>query len=360
MLAESRMALASHAARTIVAAASTDAWEECSRGFARLLGRADLEQEQTMARHLEEARRQLARPESAGLERTRAILSERWTERLTDLLENYPSAEADLRALVGQVQAELTSLVLPAGRPALPDRVIVVGVDGSPTSLAALRWAAREAALRGASVLAVRAWEREVQEIPGIRATPGAGQPSPETDRSTALAELRESVRVTLSGQPGVTVEAELVDGLAARVLLNRCRGADMLVLGTGHHTPGELRVASPVILACLRRAPCPVVVISAAEIGAERTERAGGTEKAQGAERTERSAEFSVPVLAGVVAIGGSRRLAAGHGNIPATRFDQGGSPGRTARLGARPPSAWHALPSGPLPGRRSGRQAL
>jgi hypothetical protein len=39
-----------------------------------------------------------------------------------------------------------------------------------------------------------------------------------------------------------------------------------MLVLGTSSDVPGALRSAGPVIRACLRRAPCPVVVISAAQ----------------------------------------------------------------------------------------------
>jgi nucleotide-binding universal stress UspA family protein len=65
---------------------------------------------------------------------------------------------------------------------------------------------------------------------------------------------------------PGVEVHVEEVDGLAARILLERCAGADMLILGTSGDVPGAVRSAGPVIRACLRRAPCPVVVISAAQ----------------------------------------------------------------------------------------------
>jgi nucleotide-binding universal stress UspA family protein len=63
-----------------------------------------------------------------------------------------------------------------------------------------------------------------------------------------------------------VQVRTEVAEGLPARVLLDRCAGADMLVLGTASDVPGSARSAGPVIRALLRRAPCPVVVISAAK----------------------------------------------------------------------------------------------
>jgi len=63
-----------------------------------------------------------------------------------------------------------------------------------------------------------------------------------------------------------VPVRTHTLDGLPARVLLELCEGADMLVLGTASDTAGAPRSAGPVIRACLRRAPCPVVVISAAQ----------------------------------------------------------------------------------------------
>jgi len=70
-----------------------------------------------------------------------------------------------------------------------------------------------------------------------------------------------------------VKIHTEVVDGLAARVLLDRCAGADMLVLGTVSDVPGASRSAGPVIRACLRRAPCPVVIISAAQDSVPRSE---------------------------------------------------------------------------------------
>ena len=133
-------------------------------------------------------------------------------------------------------------------------RRIVVGVDGSVESATALRWACREASLRGAEVLAVHA--REAPCHPA--ATYAVSTPAQLDDVDVDVmwrAVLPEHA-------PGVPVRTEVVDGLAARVLLQRCMGADMLVLGTASDVPGALRSAGPVIRACLRRSPCPVVVI--------------------------------------------------------------------------------------------------
>jgi nucleotide-binding universal stress UspA family protein len=137
-------------------------------------------------------------------------------------------------------------------------RRIVVGVDGSAESAAALRWACREASLRGAEVHAVHAREAPCHSMASY-AVPAQGRPH-DVDVDVMW-------RSVISDQlPGVQVRTEVADGLAARILLERCEEADMLVLGTASDTPGGLRSAGPVIRACLRRAPCPVVVISAAQ----------------------------------------------------------------------------------------------
>ena len=103
-LVEGLLALASLAGQTVVAAASTDAWEAAKRGVARLLGRGDPKQEQLAEQRLEETREQLA---GADSEETRATQVERWTTRLADLLEEDPGVEADLRELVREIQEAL-------------------------------------------------------------------------------------------------------------------------------------------------------------------------------------------------------------------------------------------------------------
>ena len=140
-------------------------------------------------------------------------------------------------------------------------RRIVVGVDGSAESVAALRWACREASLSTAEVYAVLALEAACHRVASY-AVPAPRQTSGSWGAAREV--LRQAVSEAASLFPGVSVHTEITEGLAARVLIDHATHADMLVLGRTAHGPDMHRGAGPVIRACLRAAPCPVVVISA------------------------------------------------------------------------------------------------
>ncbi len=142
-------------------------------------------------------------------------------------------------------------------------RRIVVGVDGSAESVAALRWACREASLRTAEVYAVLALEAACHQVASY-AVPAPRQSGGSWGAAREV--LRGSVNDAASRHPGVSVRTEITEGLAARVLLDHAQDADMLVLGRTAHGPDPHRGTGPVIRACLRAAPCPVVIIGVAE----------------------------------------------------------------------------------------------
>src|SRR6201996_7314471 len=114
-----------------------------------------------------------------------------------------------------------TRLLPPTGR-------ILVGIDGSPASVAAVRWAGREAQLRGMRVHVVYVRDRRLP-TPHYAPQPRAGEPVP----SPAAGERMQAVvREALGTQPPAGVQMELADGLPARVLIDRSVGAEELVLG--------------------------------------------------------------------------------------------------------------------------------
>jgi nucleotide-binding universal stress UspA family protein len=140
---------------------------------------------------------------------------------------------------------------------------IVVGVDGSSASLAALRWAVREAGLRMTDLHVVRAWEDAAKRV-----APYASHACPPGDAEDLLAaseRLEAEVTAAVGCASLGTVTVEIAEGLAARVLLDHADGAEMLVLGSAGCTPDGI---GPVARACLRNAPCPVVAVSVAMTG--------------------------------------------------------------------------------------------
>ena len=109
------------AGQTVVAAAATDAWDLCKRGFTRLLGRGDPKKEQLMEQRLEETRQQLAGTDS---DQARAAQAVAWKTRLEVLLEENPDTEAELRALVQEIQAQLLARTVSA-----TDHAVAAGRD---------------------------------------------------------------------------------------------------------------------------------------------------------------------------------------------------------------------------------------
>ncbi len=141
---------------------------------------------------------------------------------------------------------------------------IVVGVDGSAASAAAVRWAVREARLRHATVHLVCADHSDVR----LRA-PYASSSWTERmhlRRAAARAVLDLATEAARRRLPPERLISELADELPARALLNRAVDAEMLVLGTtrpGRQAGQPPPAMGPVTRACLRLAHCPVVVVA-------------------------------------------------------------------------------------------------
>ena len=105
---------------------------------------------------------------------------------------------------------------------------IVVGVDGTSVSAAAVRWAVREARLRQASVHLVFACERNGHAPYAPRLA------EPQLDEGLAArTALRAAKRLASTALPPGRLSAELADGPPAKVLIDRSTGAELLVLGS-------------------------------------------------------------------------------------------------------------------------------
>ena len=137
---------------------------------------------------------------------------------------------------------------------------IVVGVDGSPPSAAALRFALGEARHHGARLLVASAWHVPTQAY-------SAGVPVPYPDISDSLRADAEGTVVAMledlaSEAEGVDVERVVREGQPAEVLLELSADADLLVVGSrGRGGFGGLLLGS-VSQQCAHHAPCPVTIV--------------------------------------------------------------------------------------------------
>ena len=189
----------------------------------------------------------------------------------------------------------MTDMTGPAAEaePAAPAPVagrVVVGVDGSDGSLAALGWAMTEARLRGTSVLAVIAWTHHASwgragrvhmtpppsaVLPGANPTgqrpPSRFEPSDEGDEAGAVEGVLDSSVVRAiqeldeqGRQHHVQIIRQAVEGHPAEVLLGAATPADLLVVGYRGHGGFIGGLLGSVSRHVVTHARGPVVVVPA------------------------------------------------------------------------------------------------
>jgi hypothetical protein len=129
MPGEVLMALAQWAGQTVAAAAVTDVWEAARHKVARLLGRGDARKTEAAERWLDETHQQLTAAQGADLEPVQAAVARRWEGRFSDLLDEDPGVEAELRALVEEIRAQL-----PAGTVSAVDHAVAAGGNVTVTA----------------------------------------------------------------------------------------------------------------------------------------------------------------------------------------------------------------------------------
>ena len=138
---------------------------------------------------------------------------------------------------------------------------IVVGVDGSDCSVAALRWALAEARLRNARVRVVHAWSfphvSTYHEAAHVMTIPLAQVAEEGLDRVLAA---------VAADADGVAVDRAVVEGNAAGALVPEAAAAAAVLLVVGSHGLGGFGslLLGSVSQQCAHHAPCPLVIVRA------------------------------------------------------------------------------------------------
>ena len=140
-------------------------------------------------------------------------------------------------------------------------KLIIVGVDGSDSSRAALLWAYNEAAHHSATISVVAAWHP-----PALPMTPPYGSVPPEgyvsQPKRDALDLLERFVAELDARTPPVDVRTGVEQGNPAEVLIGQSKDADLVVVGSRGHGGFAGMLLGSVSQHLVAHAECPVVVV--------------------------------------------------------------------------------------------------
>lgn len=133
-------------------------------------------------------------------------------------------------------------------------RTIVVGVDGSKSSIEALRTAARIAAAMGGEIDAITSWEFPASY--GLAG--GAIEWRPDTDATEVLS---EAVKEAFGDDVPAGLRRVVTEGHPAKVLIEASTDAELLVVGSRGHGGFVGLLLGSVSAYCAEHANCPVLV---------------------------------------------------------------------------------------------------
>ncbi|MEU7986436.1 universal stress protein [Streptosporangium canum] len=134
---------------------------------------------------------------------------------------------------------------------------VVVGVDGSPSSQAAVEWAADDAVRRGCALRIVHVCEPWVYDIP-LQTPPGFRDSVIESCQGV----LESAARLARERAPGIEVDAALETGHPVEILRREAADAEQVVLGSRGRGGFTGLLLGSVSLALAGHVAAPVVVV--------------------------------------------------------------------------------------------------
>jgi nucleotide-binding universal stress UspA family protein len=138
---------------------------------------------------------------------------------------------------------------------------IVVGVDGSPASNAAVCWAAREAAMRHVPLTVVHLVNAMVPTVPQLPVSAGVAVWQEEEGRQV----LERAVKIAadaVKADHGIEITSEMRCAPPVPTLVNMSDEAEMVVVGSNGRGALARLLLGSVSSSIVRTARCPVAVI--------------------------------------------------------------------------------------------------
>jgi nucleotide-binding universal stress UspA family protein len=143
---------------------------------------------------------------------------------------------------------------------------IVVGVDGSASSIHALHLAAAEARCRGAVLHVLCAWS--VRAAPRPADCPPGQVPSMFEYEQEVRRRITARVATELGDQPQFKVDIHVLHAPPNQALLAASKFADLLVVGHRSRSTFREFMLGSVAEQCVRQARCPVLIARPRDAG--------------------------------------------------------------------------------------------
>lgn len=145
-----------------------------------------------------------------------------------------------------------------AGLAGMHERILL-GLGEAETSVEAVRFAFREAEVRGCILDVVRAWRRPAHDRSGERVR--AEEPTDVyEERASAL--LDAQLKVAAAEYPRVRTRRTTLEGPAGKILVDRSAAADLVIIGARRRTGHIGFQLGCVSHAVLHHGQCPVAVV--------------------------------------------------------------------------------------------------
>ena len=146
-----------------------------------------------------------------------------------------------------------------------PDKgLMLVALDGSPSSITALEWAAKHASGLKMNIEVVNVWEHVDSTLMVAGMGFGADAYVGESDPKVWSDQILNQSVADIFGTGSDHVKKTSVEGAVVRTLVEMSKGADLLVMGSRGHGNFTDLILGSIPTSCSAKSKCPVLIVHA------------------------------------------------------------------------------------------------
>jgi len=142
---------------------------------------------------------------------------------------------------------------------------MLVAYDGSPSSKAALMWAAKYAPILNLEIIVVNVWEYSESALDVAGVGFGSSGYVGEADPKIWSKEILKSGVAEVFGEQATNIQTRSIEGGVVRTFVDLSKEAEVLVMGSRGHGKFADLILGSVSESLTAKSKCPVLVVHAA-----------------------------------------------------------------------------------------------